>query len=199
MGIEEADIIGLSYAGTVALEFAKNYPQLTGKVVVIEASLDPYNMTKQQQLLYTLRSKPELGDLFTAVARSGMLDGLLTRLVMGKNYDKMTNEEREAVREIVHWSSMNYTRVFWQELASIDPRELRVEYDQTPTSSPILFLIGENYEFKKDLLITLEILASNTENLEVVWLNEATHLLHLQYPEVCSDLILQFLDFPVSS
>ena len=59
--IEETDLIGLCYGGTIALEFAKNYPELTKKVVVIEASLDPQNMVREQQLLYTLRSKPVLG------------------------------------------------------------------------------------------------------------------------------------------
>ncbi len=197
--IEETDLIGLCYGGTIALEFAKNYPELTKKVVVIEASLDPKNMVREQQLLYTLRSKPVLGDLFTGVARSGVLDGPLTRLVMGENYDKMTNEERGMVREIVHWSTVNTTRVVWQKLLSLDPRELRVKYDEAPIESPLLFLIGEDTEFERDLLITLEVLESSARNLEVVRINEANHLLHLQYPEVCSRLILQFLGDPLSA
>ena len=198
LGIEETDLIGLCYGGTIALEFAKNYPELTKKVVVIEASLDPQNMVREQQLLYTLRSKPVVGDLFTGVARSGVLDGPLTRLVMGENYDKMSNEQRGMVREIVHWSTVNTTRVFWQKLVSIDPRKLRVKYDQAPIESPILFLIGEDSQFERDLLITLEALEKSTRNLEVVRINKANHLLHLQYPEVCSRLILQFLGDPLS-
>ena len=199
LGIEETDLVGLSYAGAVALEFAKNYPELTKRVVVIEGSLDPKNMMSQQQLLYTLRSKPVVGDLFTGVARLGVLDGPLTRLVMGENYNRMTDEERGMVREIVHWSTVNTTRVFWQKLVSIDPKELRVQYDGASIESPILFLIGEESQFEKDILITLEVLESSTRNLEVVRINDGNHLLHLQFPEVCSRLILQFLADPLSS
>ncbi len=193
LGIEKTDLVGLSYAGTVALEFAKNYPDLTKKVVVIEGSLDPQTMMRQQQLLYTLRSKPVVGDLFTGLARSGVLNGPLTRLVMGGSYAKMTDGEREIAREIVHWSTVNTTRIFWQKLASIDPRELMVEYDESPIESPILFLIGDDSQFEENLLTTLEVLESKTSDLEVVRISKANHLLHLQYPEVCSRLILQFL------
>ena len=68
-----------------------------------------------------------------------------------------------------------------------------MKYDEAPIESPILFLIGQDSEFERDLLITLEVLENSARHLEVVRINDANHLLHLQYPEVCSRLILQFL------
>lgn len=196
LGIEEANLVGICYGGTIALQFVKMYPDLTGKVIVIDGFLDTEDLVRDQWLLFYLRAMPIIGDLYTGLLHSGALDGLLAKLVIGDSYSRMNKNDKKTVIEIIHWNNVNASRFFWENLMKVDPDNLKVRYEGTRIKSPILFLTGENSFYKRYLSSTLEVLERTVENLEVVTVKDAVHNLHLQDPQQCSRLILQFLNRP---
>ncbi len=194
--IEKADFIGICYGGAIAFQFAKKYPNLTNKIIVIEAFLDAQEFVKDHRLLFSLRGKPVVGDLWIGLLRTGLLDEAMTRLVMGESYSQMSRKDQKKIRQIIHWNNANATRIFWHNLAKLDQNELRVKYEDTQIKSPILFLMGEKSDFKKFLKPTLQVLKKTVKKLEIVTVKGGIHNLHLQKPDQCSRLILQFLNQP---
>lgn len=191
--IEKADLIGICYGGTVALQFAKKYPNLTNKVIVIEGFLDIKEFIRGRWLLFSLRGKPVVGDLWIGLLRTGLLDEPMTRLVMGSSLSQMSKEDKKKITRIIHWNNATSTRIFWHNLAKVDQNKLKVKYEHTQIKSPILFLMGKKSDFKKFLEPTLQVLKKTVKKLKIVEVKGAVHNLHLQKPEQCSRLILQFL------
>ncbi len=194
--IEKADFIGICYGGAIAFQFAKKYPDLTNKVIVIEGFLDAREFVKDHRLLFSLRGKPVVGDLWLGLLRTGLLDESMTRLVMGKSFSQMSRKDQKEMRQIIHWNNVTSTRIFWHNLAKLDQNELKVKYEDTQIKSPILFLMGEKSDFRKFLKPTLQVLQKTVKKLEIVTVKGAIHNLHLQKPQECSRLILQFLNQP---
>ena len=194
--IEKADFIGICYGGAVAFQFAKKYPNLTNKVVVIEGFLDAQEFVKDHRFLLSLRGKPVVGDFWIGLLRTGLLDEPMTRLVMGSSFSQMNRKDQKEITQIIHWNNATSTRIFWHNLAKVDQNELKVKYEDTQIKSPILFLMGEKSDFKKFLKPTLQVLKKTVKKLEIVSVKGAIHNLHLQKPEQCSRLILQFLNQP---
>jgi pimeloyl-ACP methyl ester carboxylesterase len=194
--IGKADFIGICYGGTIALQFAKKYPNLTNKVVVIEGFLDAKEFVKDHRFLLSLRGKPVIGDLWIGLLRTGLLDEAMTKLVMGPAFTQMSRKDKKKITEIIHWNNANSTRIFWHNLAKLDQNELKVKYEDTQIKSPILFLMGEKSDFKKYLRPTLQVLQKTVKKLEIVTVKGSIHNLHLQKPQECSRLILQFLNQP---
>jgi len=194
--VKKADLIGICYGGAIAFQFAKKYPDLTHKVIVIEGFLDPKEFVEDHRLLFSLRGKPVVGDLWIGLLRSGLLDEPMTRLVMGESFSQMSRKDQKEIRKIIHWNNANVTRIFWHNLAKLDQNELKVKYEDTQIKSPILFLIGEKSAFRKYLRPTLQVLQKTVKKLEIVTVKGGIHNLHLQKPEQCSRLILQFLNQP---
>ncbi|MFQ6032580.1 MAG: alpha/beta fold hydrolase [Candidatus Zixiibacteriota bacterium] len=192
--IEKADFIGICYGGAIAFQFAKKYPNLTNKVIVIEGFLDIEEFVKDRQFLLSLRGKPVVGDLWIGLLRTGLLDEPMARLVMGKSFSQMSRKDQKKITEITYWNNANATRVFWRNLAKVDQNELKVKYEDTQIESPILFLMGEKSDFRKFLKPTLQVLKRTVKKLEIVTVKGGIHNLHLQKPEQCSRLILQFLN-----
>jgi len=194
--IEKADFIGICYGGAIAFQFAKKYPDLTNKVIVIEGFLDIEEFVEDHRFLLSLRGKPVVGDLWIGLLRTGLLDGSMTRLVTGKSFSQMSRKDQKEITEIIHWNNATSTRIFWHNLAKLDQNELKVKYENTQIKSPILFLMGEKSDFKKFLKPTLQVLKKTVKKLEIVTVKGAIHNLHLQKPQECSRLILQFLNQP---
>ncbi|MFQ5834483.1 MAG: alpha/beta fold hydrolase [bacterium] len=194
--IEKADFIGICYGGAIAFQFAKKYPNLTNKVIVIEGFLDIEEFVEDHRFLLSLRGKPVVGDLWIGLLRTGLLDGPMTRLVTGKSFSQMSRKDQKKMTEIIHWNNATSTRIFWHNLAKVDQNELKVKYEDTQIESPILFLMGEKSDFKKFLKPTLQVLKKTVKKLEIVTVKGAIHNLHLQKPEQSSRLILQFLNQP---
>ncbi|MFQ6066619.1 MAG: alpha/beta fold hydrolase [bacterium] len=192
--IDKADLIGICYGGAIALQFAKKYPNLTNKVVVIEGFLDAEEFIEDHRLLLSLRGRPVVGDFWIGLLRTGLLDEAMTRLVMGKGFSQISRKEKKKIAQIIHWNNVNTTRIFWHNLAKVDQRELKVKYEDTEIESPILFLMGQDSDFKKFLKPTLEVLKKTVKKLKIVEVKGAIHNLHLQKPEQSSRLILQFLN-----
>ncbi len=191
--IGKADFIGICYGGAIALQFAKKYPNLTNKVVVIEGFLDAKEFVKDHRFLLSLRGRPVIGDLWIGLLRTGLLDEAMTKLVMGESFSQMSEKDQKEIRQIIHWNNANVTRIFWHNLAKLSQNELKVKYENTQIKSPILFLMGEKSDFKKYLRPTLQVLQKTVKKLEIVTVKGSIHNLHLQNPEECSRLILQFL------
>lgn len=194
--IEKADFMGICYGGAIAFQFAKKYPDLTNKVIVIEGFLDIEEFVEDHRFLLSLRGKPVVGDLWIGLLRTGLLDPPMTRLVMGPSYSQMNRKNQKEIRQIIHWNNVTSTRIFWRNLAKLDQNELKVKYEDTQIKSPILFLMGEKSDFRKFLKPTLQVLQKTVKKLEIVTVKGAIHNLHLQKPQECSRLILQFLNQP---
>lgn len=194
--IEKADFMGICYGGAIAFQFAKKYPDLTNKVIVIEGFLDIEEFVEDHRFLLSLRGKPVVGDLWIGLLRTGLLDGPMTRLVTGKSFSQMSRKDQKMITQIIHWNNATSTRIFWRNLAKLDQNELKVKYEDTQIKSPILFLMGEKSDFRKFLKPTLQVLQETVKKLEIVTVKGAIHNLHLQKPQECSRLILQFLNQP---
>jgi pimeloyl-ACP methyl ester carboxylesterase len=100
--IERASLVGVSYGGTIVLNFAGRYPDRTRKVVAIEGFISPeLGLPNWNRLRFWTVSAPVIGDLIFAVIRSGLLNRHFAEHTAGSWWDEMGDEERRKWFEYV--------------------------------------------------------------------------------------------------
>ena len=97
--IERTHLMGVSYGGTIVLNFAGRYPQRTDKVVAIEGFVNvEMGLPGWSRLQSWVVSAPLIGDLFFAVVRLGLLNKRLARRIAGPWWEEMSEQELKLFR-----------------------------------------------------------------------------------------------------
>jgi pimeloyl-ACP methyl ester carboxylesterase len=76
-------LIGASYGGAIALNFAARYHELVSNVVSIEGGIVKPQTLPGSPLEFALKY-PVIGDLFIGLVKTGLLNGLLSKLIAGQ-------------------------------------------------------------------------------------------------------------------
>jgi len=191
--VSKVHIIGTSYGGSIALNLAARYPDRVGKVVSIEG-----NGMKHKKVPYRpmggLLKWPVLGEIPIGVTRSGLLDRMIAKGVMGKAWHPLDNQERNEIVEIISQTNKTASRVSWYRISRTLVTSKDFAEEAKAIRIPILYLYGENSGYRRMAEANAEFLRSHLPFVEVFCFKNGIHNLELQKPEEVAKIILEFFD-----
>jgi len=191
--IPKIHIIGTSYGGSIALNFAARYPDRVGKIVSIEG-----NGMKHKKVPYrpmgSLLRWPLLGEVPISVARSGLLDKMIAKGLMGKAWDPLDDQEKEEIVEIISQTNKTASRIPWYRISRTLVTSKDFAAEAKTIRIPILYLYGENSGYREMAEANADFLKTHLPQAEVFCFKEGIHNLELQKPEELAKIILEFLD-----
>jgi pimeloyl-ACP methyl ester carboxylesterase len=191
--VSKVHIIGTSYGGSIALNLAARYPDRVGKIVSIEG-----NGMKHKKVPYrpmgSLLKWPLFGEVPISVARSGLLDKMIARGLMGKAWRPMGDHEREEIVEIISQTNKTASRIPWYRISRTMVTSKDFAEEAKTIRIPILYLYGENSGYRGMAEANAEFLKTHLSQAEVFLVKDGIHNLELQKPEEVANYILEFLN-----
>jgi pimeloyl-ACP methyl ester carboxylesterase len=191
--ISKVHIVGTSYGGGIALNVAARYPDRVGKIVSIEG-----NGMKHKKVPYrpmkSLLKWPLFGEVPISVTRSGLLDKIIAKWVMGKAWRSLSLNEMEEIVEIISKANKTASRVSWYRISRTLVTSKDFAEEAKTIRTPILYLYGKNSDYRDMAEANAEFLRTNLPYVEVVCFKDGIHNLELQKPEEVGNLILEFLN-----
>jgi pimeloyl-ACP methyl ester carboxylesterase len=189
--ISKVHIIGTSYGGSIALNIAARYPNRLGGIVSIEG-----NGMKHKKVPYrpmgSLLKWPLFGEVPISVTRSGLLDKMIAKGLMGKAWRPMENREREEIVEIISQANKTASRVPWYRISRTLVTSKDFAEEAKAIRIPILYLYGENSGYRGMAEANAEFLKTYLPYVEVYCLKNGIHNLELQKPGKVAKIILEF-------
>ena len=195
LGIEQTHLMGVSYGGTIVLDFAGRHPQRTGKVLAIEGFISvEKGLPGWSRLQSWLVSTPIVGDLFFAVVRSGVWNTKFAQGIAGPWWDEMTEEERKAWLDYVASEVRYANRHGWggikRSLFSATDVDLRA--DARRIRAPVLLLTGGRSAYREHIKPTLDFLRAEVPSARIVEIPDGIHDMEWQKPQEVLQLALDF-------
>ncbi len=195
LGIEQTHLMGVSYGGTIVLDFAGRHPQRTGKVLAIEGFISvEKGLPGWSRLQSWMVSTPIVGDLFFAVVRSGVWNTKFAQGIAGPWWDEMTEEERKAWLDYVASEVRHANRHGWggikRSLFSATDVDLRA--DARRIRAPVLLLTGGRSAYREHIKPTLDFLRAEVPSARIVEIPDGIHDMEWQKPQEVLQLALDF-------
>jgi pimeloyl-ACP methyl ester carboxylesterase len=191
--ISKVHIIGTSYGGSIALNIAARYPDRVASMVSIEG-----NGMKHKKVPYrpigSLLKWPLFGEFPISVARSGLLDKMIAKALMGKAWHPLGDHERNEIVEIISQTNKTASRVPWYRISRTLVTSKDFAEEAKTIRIPILYLYGENSGYRGMAEANADFLRTHLPYVEVFCLKNGIHNLELQKPEEVAKIILQFFD-----
>ena len=191
--VSKVHIIGTSYGGSIALNFAARYPDRVGKIVSIEG-----NGMKHKKVPYrpmgSLLKWPLFGEIPISVTRSGLLDKMIAKGLMGKAWRPMGDHEREEIVEIISQTNKTASRIPWYRISRTLVTSKDFAEEAKTIRIPILYLYGENSGYRGMAEANAGFLKTHLPYVEVFCFKNGIHNLELQKPEEVANYILGFLN-----
>jgi pimeloyl-ACP methyl ester carboxylesterase len=190
--ISQVHIVGTSYGGGIALNLAARYPDRVAKIVTIEGNGMKHNKMPYRPMKGFLKW-PLVGEIPISATRSGLLDKIIARGVMGKAWPPLGGQEKEEIVEIVSQSNKTASRVSWYHISRTLVASRDFAEEAKTIQVPILYLYGENSDYRDMAEANAEFLKTYLPQVEVFCLKDGIHNLELQKPEEVAKFILDFL------
>lgn len=168
--VENAKIVGHSFGGEVATEYALKYPNEVNSLVLISPSLRG------------VKGDTSEWEALVELGKSGDIEGLRKRILENPTFKdlKEESEEMQLVRSIVNEYSVFH-------FMNSDPREITTETQEIKNiSCPVKVVIGENdKEVQKEVAQKFE----NEIGVEAQVIPNTGHMVILEEPELISEII----------
>jgi pimeloyl-ACP methyl ester carboxylesterase len=191
--ISKVNIIGTSYGGSIALNIAARYPDRVGSIVSIEG-----NGMKHKKVPYrpmgSLLKWPLFGEVPISVTRSGLLDKMIAKGLMGKAWRPMGDHEREEIVEIISQTNKTASRIPWYRISRTLVTSKDFAEEAKTIRIPILYLYGENSGYRGMAEANAEFLKTHLPDVGVFCFKNGIHNLELQKPKEVAKIILEFFD-----
>jgi pimeloyl-ACP methyl ester carboxylesterase len=190
--IPHSTLIGVSYGGMIALNIAARYPDRVNAVVCIEGAVimpkpSPYQLMEQGL------DTPIIGEAIIGFIRSGLLDEMITKDVMGSAWPTMDTEDKAEVKEIISHYTDAASRQTWLSLA----RALRTSKDFPEEAkvikAPVLYLSGDKSSFREMTDTNIDYFKNHLPDVRLFSFDDGIHDLELQKPRETASLILEFV------
>ena len=190
--IPKAAIVGVSYGGGIALNIVTRYPDRVGKIVCIEG-----NGLKNEKLPYrpmeAILRWPGISDAAIGVIRSGLIDEIGVRLIMGPAWHEMSKEDKKEVFGIISQNNKTASRFSWYHIS----RSMKTSKDFTEevkkVQLPILYLYGKQSGYLYMAETNAAFLKEHLSDVTIISFEDGIHDLELQKPTEVADLIREFL------
>lgn len=197
LGIDKANVMGVSYGGSIALYMGARWPDRISKVVSIEGFTNVDNVTLPWvDWLAGLLRIPLIGDLFIFLIQTGLLEGVRAAIMARQERVALLPSERQVIVETIRSSSKSATRHGWHGIASARTtssiRSRGESHLMGQISVPVLQLVGTASVFREAIQPTLQEL-SQVPTVRIVTVEEGAHDMQLQHPEVVARLVHEFL------
>jgi pimeloyl-ACP methyl ester carboxylesterase len=179
--IEKTFLIGHSIGGTIALDFALQYPKKVSALVLLASGLNGYLWSKEyMELMNAIWCVPQpeamtkqfLSAPFYAVSMSEPSIKFDIETITKENFQKILTWETFDVRE-VHW-------YFPESISKL--KELKI---------PTLVVYGD--KDAEDIKQIAQLLSKNIRNTKTTQIKNTDHLLNFEKPNELNKLVLDFL------
>jgi pimeloyl-ACP methyl ester carboxylesterase len=191
--VSKVHIIGTSYGGSIALNLAARYPDRVGKIVSIEG-----NGMKHKKVPYrpmgSLLKWPLVGEVPISVTRSGLLDKMIAKGLMGKAWRPLGDHERKEIVEIISQANKTASRIPWYRISRTLVTSKDFAEQAKTIRIPILYLYGANSGYRGMAEANADFLRTHLPYVEIFCFKNGIHNLELQKPEEVAKIILEFFD-----
>lgn len=183
LGLEKANILGLSNGAKIAIDFALQYPHSTAKLVLVSPGLDGYEFTSDifQQYSIAFNEAFEQDNLSLAVEIG------LQMWVDGPK--RSSAEVNPVVRQKV--KSMFFHAYQMPEPADPEPFAVPAIDKLTEIQAPTLIITGE--QDIPDTLAIAELLERNISGAKRIRISHAGHVVNMEESEFFNQSVLNFL------
>lgn len=183
LGVRRAHIAGHSYSGLIALQFAADYPDLVGSLVLMEAALrvraaGPASQDLTKRMAVGFQRYQE-GDV------EGAADGFLTA-VFGPGYRPLLDRAfpgswPQAVRDAETFFGVEATEPQHWQFGEAEARRI---------SAPVLYIVGSESD---PVFFEMEgLLREWFPHLQTARVPEVNHLLEVQQPRAVAEALAGF-------
>jgi pimeloyl-ACP methyl ester carboxylesterase len=183
LGIERADVLGLSMGGAIAIDFALAYPDRVAALIPVAAGLSGYRATSNRALRDELNAAYERGDKERAVELSLQVwtDG------PNRTPDQVDPDVRERIRAMtLHTFDLPDVEPWLQALEP--PAIGRLAEVQVPT----LFVVGD--QDVEDILKIGDLIVSQVPGAQRAVIPGTAHHLNMEQPVEFNRIVLDFLN-----
>jgi pimeloyl-ACP methyl ester carboxylesterase len=193
LDLGQVHLIGSSYGGVIVLYLSAYHPELVNKVVSIEGGVVIPKKLPGSPLEFAFKY-PIIGDLFTGLLRTGILNGVLLKSIAGQWYASMTETDRKEFMDYLQYNAKSASRIAWQWVSISHKTCEDFEEAAKTMKMPILYLYGTASDFMEPhLKDNIQFLETYLPNVKIIGLEGGIHDLELQKPDEVMDLVLNFL------
>lgn len=179
LGVERADVVGLSMGGRIAVEFALLYPAMTDRLVLLDASLDGF----------------AFGDAwnasFDAIAATGRSDGPAAANEQWLAHDLFAPARASACRERLEKIARDSPGWIWAHSSPLIPFAPPAIERLGEIRSPTLVIVGEHD--LPDFHRVADALAAGIPAARKVVVPGAGHMSNMERPAEVNAELLVFL------
>jgi pimeloyl-ACP methyl ester carboxylesterase len=192
--IPKVRIIGVSYGGGIALNLAARYQDKVGDIVCIEGNGGMKHDKVPFRPMESFLKWPVVGHVTIGVIRSGLFDRLIAKMVMGKGWSSLREEDKREIVEIISENNKTASRISWYQISRTLETSKEFAEDTKTIPGPVLYLYGENSGYREMAKFNVDFLRNHLSNVEINSFQDGIHDLELQKPAEVSDLVLQFFE-----
>jgi len=181
LGIQEADVLGFSFGGGVALDFALTYPEVVRKLILIAPGLS----TWKDEIA------PALGEISKVAKRDGAAKAI--ELILAD--PSMPTEEQEEARQKMSQILSENTHLFDSSFAYVrlmEPGNPPANERLVEIGSPTLLVVGERDHAA--IHENVDMLQQGIRGAKKVLIMGAGHMINLEKPNELNRVVLDFLN-----
>jgi len=196
LSIRRTHLMGVSYGGTIALNFAGRYPERTVKVVAIEGFVSvEKSLPGWSRLQSWAVSAPLIGDIFLAAVRLGLFNRHFARHIVSPWWEEMSAQKRREWLAYVACEVRYANRPGWGGIkrSLFEHADIDLRPDARRIRAPILLLTGSRSAYRKHIQPTLDFLRAEVPSTRIVEVEGGIHDLEWQKPKEVLRLVLDFL------
>ena len=179
--IEKTTLVGHSIGGTIALDFALQYPNKISALILVASGLNGYSWSKEYiEFMNALWSVPQPDDMTKQFLSAPFYAVGMSEPAIQLDIETITKEN---FQKVLTWESFDIRDVHWHFPESISKlKEINV---------PTLVIYGD--QDSEDIKQIARLLSQNSQNVKTAQIKNTDHLLNYEKPHEFNRLVLDFL------
>ncbi len=185
LGVDQACVVGLSFGGGIAIDFALTYPELTTALIVAEPGVAGYQFSAEvMQVMREVLSAAQQGDQ----------EGAIQAFLKGPAFSQ-ARANPAAIKKIEGLVRDNFAGMTAQ--MAVRFQQPRAIDELTRISVPTLVMTSEHAGL--DARRIAERIVADVPNVTRVQIPGAGHMMNLEQPEAFNRALLQYLRWTLTA